>query len=124
MTICQLFLFGFGGFCLFAGCLPIGYLAANALPWYLSYAYGDENFYGQNDYLDYDDLTKLQILTSAALAIIVGLLLVCLIEQVCRKFLNYASSFIFVVGLNALLWLGDAFSGGYFNSQYSFGCRV
>ena len=110
--------------CLFAGCLPIGYLAANALPWYLSYAYGDENFYGQNDYLDYDDLTKLQILTSAALAIIVGLLLVCLIEQVCRKFLNYASSFIFVVGLNALLWLGDAFSGGYLTRNTPLGVDI
>ena len=110
--------------CLFAGCLPIGYLAANALPWYLSYAYGDENFYGQNDYLDYDDLTKLQILTSAALAIIVGLLLVCLIEQVCRKFLNYASSFIFVAGLNALLWLGDAFSGGYLTRNTPLGVDI
>ena len=110
--------------CLFAGCLPIGYLSANALPWYLSYAYGDENFYGQNDYLDYDDLTKLQILTSAALAIIVGLLLVCLIEQVCRKFLNYASSFIFVVGLNALLWLGDAFSGGYLTRNTPLGVDI
>ncbi len=110
--------------CLFAGCLPIGYLAANSLPWYLSYAYGDENFYGQNDYLDYDDLTKLQILTSAALAIIIGLLLVCLIEQVCRKFLNYASSFIFVVGLNALLWLGDAFSGGYLTRSTPLGVDI
>lgn len=110
--------------CLFAGCLPIGYLAANSLPWYLSYAYGDENFYGQNDYLDYDDLTKLQILTSAALAIIVGLLLVCLIEQVCRKFLNYASSFIFVAGLNALLWLGDAFSGGYLTRNTPLGVDI
>ena len=110
--------------CLFAGCLPIGYLAANSLPWYLSYAYGDENFYGRNDYLDYDDLTKLQILTSAALAIIVGLLLVCLIEQVCRKFLNYASSFIFVAGLNALLWLGDAFSGGYLTRNTPLGVDI
>ena len=110
--------------CLFVGCLPIGYLAANSLPWYLSYAYGDENFYGRNDYLDYDDLTKLQILTSAALAIIVGLLLVCLIEQVCRKFLNYASSFIFVVGLNALLWLGDAFSGGYLTRNTPLGVDI
>ena len=110
--------------CLFVGCLPIGYLATNSLPWYLSYGYGDENFYGQNDYLDYDDLTKLQILTSAALAIIVGLLLVCLIEQVCRKFLNYASSFIFVVGLNALLWLGDAFSGGYLTRNTPLGVDI
>ena len=110
--------------CLFAGCLPIGYLAANSLPWYLSYAYGDENFYGRNDYLDYDDLTKLQILTSAALAIIVGLLLVCLIEQVCRKFLNYASSFIFAAGLNALLWLGDAFSGGYLTRNTPLGVDI
>ena len=110
--------------CLFAGCLPIGYLAANSLPWYLSYAYGDENFYGRNDYLDYDDLTKLQILTSAALAIIVGLLLVCLIEQVCRKFLNYASSFIFVAGLNALLWLGDAFSGCYLTRNTPLGVDI
>ena len=110
--------------CLFAGCLPIGYLAVNSLPWYLSYAYGDENFYGRNDYLDYDDLTKLQILTSAALAIMIGLLLVCLIEQVCRKFLNYASSFIFVVGLNALLWLGDAFSGGYLTRNTPLGVDI
>ena len=110
--------------CLFAGCLPIGYLAVNSLPWYLSYAYGDENFYGRNDYLDCDDLTKLQILTSAALAIIIGLLLVCLIEQVCRKFLNYASSFIFVVGLNALLWLGDAFSGGYLTRNTPLGVDI
>ena len=110
--------------CLFVGCLPIGYLATNSLPWYLSYGYGDENFYGQNDYLDYDDLTKLQILTSAALAIIIGLLLVCLIEQVCRKFLNYASSFIFVVGLNALLWLGDAFSGGYLTRNTPLGVDI